>query len=114
MIRERPKLVYRGGSATSRNLTPRPEKDTDQDPKGLSTFDRPELAARPGQKAQVIAIDRLITLTAVADANPPGHVSIRPRTQEELDDWAASRGTSSPPHRLTEEVRRAIISEIRI
>jgi hypothetical protein len=48
-------VVYRGGSATARNLTPRPGIDTT----GLSTFDSLEAAAAPGEKAQVSDVSLL-------------------------------------------------------
>lgn len=93
-------------------MTPRPDKDTQQVPRGLSTFDRPELAAAVGQKVQVINTELLTNLLAVPDDNPPGHVSILPRTQAELEEWAATRG--GDPHPYTEEVQRAIIEQKRV
>jgi hypothetical protein len=97
------------------NLTPRPITDTSEDPRGLSTFDAPERAAPPnGGKVQVIDTERLRTLITVEDRANPGHVTIRPVSQEELDEWAASRGREDVVHPLTREVQEAIIDEGRI
>jgi len=69
------KIVYRGGSRTADNLTPRPGVDI----QGLSTFETLELAVQPDGKAQSIGLFRLqAPLVGVPDAPPPGHVSIRP------------------------------------
>ncbi len=101
-------LVYRGGSATDDNLTPRPGKDTTGPKRGLSTFDTPEKAAKTGAKYQIIDTDKLKRLKPHKDKS--GHVSLRPATQKELDDWAASRGNpDKQPHPLTDETRRAIV-----
>jgi hypothetical protein len=82
-----PKIVYRGGSRTPDNLTPRPGLDI----QGLSTFETLELTVQPGGKAQVVDLSRLqAPLVGVADAPPPGHVSIRPGlalTPEVLQHW---------------------------
>ena len=109
------KIVYRGGSQTPDNLTPRPDIDT----QGLSTFETLELAVQPGGKAQVIDVSRLqAPLMGVPDAPPPGHVSIRPGlalTPEVLHstaEWASSRGTGIL-HRYTQAVMEAIIGEVR-
>jgi hypothetical protein len=97
------------------NLTPRPITDTSEDPRGLSTFDAPERASPPkGGEFQVIDTGRLRTLITVEDSANPGHVTIRPESQEELDNWAASRGREDFVHPLTREVQQAIIDERRI
>ena len=90
------KVVYRGGSRTPDNLTPRPGIDI----QGLSTFETLEFAVQPGSKAQAIDVSRLpAPLVAVPDAPPPGHVSIRhgfeliPEVLQVTAEWAASRGT---------------------
>lgn len=110
-----PKIVYRGGSRTPDNLTPRPGIDR----QGLSTFETLELTVRPGGKAQVIDLSRLpAPLVGVSDAPPPGHVSIRPGlalTPEVLHstaEWAASRGTGIL-HPYTQALMEAIIGEVR-
>ncbi len=100
-----PRYVYRGGSATDANLTPRPGVDDS----GLSTYDTIEGATRnPGDKAQVIDTTRLHSLEAHPDAPPPGHVSIRPPDTSEIPDWAATRGTDEV-HPYTQEIRDAIV-----
>ena len=110
-----PKIVYRGGSRTPDNLTPRPGIDT----QGLSTFVTLELAVQPGGKAQAIDLSRLpAPLAGVPDLPPPGHVSIRPgleRTLEVLQataEWASSRGTGVL-HPYTQALMEAIIGEVR-
>jgi hypothetical protein len=101
-------IVYRGGSATISNLTPRLGIDTT----GLSTFKALEQAVGPGGKAQVIDIVRLKTLVAYLDDVPPGHVSIRPKDLSEIAQWAASR-SSTIAHPYTKEIMDAIIDVAR-
>jgi RHS repeat-associated protein len=103
-------MVYRGGSRTDDNLTPRPGRDTQGEKRGLSTWDSLDKAARPGEKAQVIDPSKLSRLETHRQAD--GHVSIRPATQAELDAWAATRG-SGQGHPSTDEVRGAIVGEVR-
>jgi len=117
-----PILVYRSGSATDDNLTPRTGKDTSGKPgqaPGLSTFTRLELAVAPGGKAQVLDLDLLQwPLLGIEDdplqGGDEGHVSIAPVTkegevdQELLDEWANTRGTNKV-HALTELVRNALV-----
>ncbi|MDR2374741.1 MAG: hypothetical protein LBD77_11780, partial [Bifidobacteriaceae bacterium] len=67
-------LVYRGGSDTVNSLTPRPGIDSE----GLSTWGTPAAAAPGGGKVQVIGTGKLKCTVACPDADPPGHVSIRP------------------------------------
>jgi hypothetical protein len=97
---------YRNGSATDGNLTPRPN-----DTEGLSTFDTLEAATPPGGKAQVIDPDKLDELIA-EPTGPPGHIGIRPKDPSQLQEWIDSRG-SSTTHPLTQEVRDAIVGEVR-
>jgi hypothetical protein len=103
-----PQYVYRGGSGTPSNLTPRPGVDTT----GLSTFDNLEAATQPGGKAQIIDTTRLKTLVATPDAPPPGHVSLHPPNLDEVTDWAATRGTDEV-HPYTQEVMDAVVGEAR-
>ena len=110
-----PRLVYRGGSATPDNLTPRPGEDT----LGLSTFDNLNAAVQPGGKAQVIDLNKLAQpLVGVPDAPPPGHVSIRPgevATPDVLSvirEWAAARGTGTT-HPLTQAIIDAIVGTVK-
>jgi hypothetical protein len=115
-----PVVVYRGGARTPANLTPRPGVDVE----GLSTYTTLELAVRPGGKAQVIEVSRLKQggLSAVPDASPAGHVSIRPgveltpEVQQAIRAWAGTRpgalaDPAAPMHPYTRAIWEAIISE---
>jgi RHS repeat-associated protein len=104
-----PALVYRGGSAEAKNLTPRPGLD----PMGLSTFDNPAAAAPNGGKVQIIDTSRLKCVLACPDAPPPGHVSLQPPDLAEIPAWAATRGTEviSP---YTQDIMDAIIGITRV
>lgn len=101
--------MYRGGSRTAQNMTPRPGIDRT----GLSTFDNPAAAAPNGGKVQVIDTSRLRCTVACPDAPPPGHVSIQPRGGGSIEDWAATRGGPeiSP---YTQDILGAIVDEIRL
>jgi hypothetical protein len=101
-------VVYRGGSNTPKNLTPRPGIDSS----GLSTFDSLEGAVEPGGKAQVIDVSRLKTLVARPDAPPPGHVSLAPKDLGLVEEWAATRGMQTV-HPYTQEIIEAIVGEVR-
>jgi len=93
---DKPDLVYRGGSFTESNFTPRPGKDDQGDLKeGLSTFRTPEQAANPGEKYQIIDLNKIRATGFVVIETPDGHVSIKPPTQKELKEWAATRGTDN-------------------
>src|SRR5262249_52285991 len=119
-----PSIVYRIGSSSLDNCTPRPGKDTLGGPgkaPGLSTFE--SLNIGPGQKAQVIDLRQLkVPLRAVPDDASLGgtedHVSIVPVDafgnidHQSLQDWAASRGTGRI-HPFTQIVRDAIIQAVR-
>jgi hypothetical protein len=115
------RLVYRGGSRSVDNLTPRLGTDTTGHPgksPGLSVFTSLEHAAEPGEKAQVFDLDLLKPpLQAFPDdptleGGEEDHVSIAPATSEgELDekllkDWSAARGTGQT-HWLTDLLRHA-------
>jgi hypothetical protein len=101
--------VYRGGSATPDNLTPRPGIDTT----GLSTFDNLEAATPPGGKAQVIDTSKLKPpLVATPDAPPAGHVSIAPQDPALIAEWAATRGTGQI-HPLTQAIMDAVIEVVK-
>jgi hypothetical protein len=119
-----PRVVYRKGTRSSDNLTPRPGKDTIGRPgqaPGLSTFETLEL--KTGERAQMIDLGQLSApLRGIPDDTQvggiEGHVSLVPIDtagnidQHGLQDWAASRGTSSI-HLFTQMVRSAIIREVR-
>ena len=113
------RLVYRGGSPTDDNLTPRPNRDiagrAGQAP-GLSTWETLERAVVPGGKAQVIDLDALKAPLADFPDDPtrggsPGHLSIATGVIDLglLRDWALSRG-SGTPHPLTLLIRDAIVN----
>lgn len=101
-------FLYRGGADTYQQLTPR-EKDRRS---GVSSFDTVEMAADPGEKYQIIDPRRLIELEAIKDDPITGHHSIRPRNPALMDEWIKSRG-SETPHRLSMELKRAIIGSDR-
>jgi RHS repeat-associated protein len=104
VVSQASQLVYRGGSATASNFTPRPGLDST----GLSTFDNLEAATGPGGKAQIIDLGRLTSLSGVPDAPPPGHVSITPGDAALLEEWSATRGTEVI-HRFTQELLDAVV-----
>jgi hypothetical protein len=120
-------LVYRSGSARDDNLTPRPGKDTVGKPgqaPGLSTFRMLELAVEPGDRVQVIDLDRLENPLHAYEDQPglegamDGHVSIAPARpdgridQELLAEWSATRNTNAT-HWLTKLMKNAIVETIK-
>lgn len=110
-----PQYVYREGSATPSNMTPRAKDDA-----GLSVNVNP----LPG-KNQVIDTSKLDKLCAVCDNQATGHVSIYPPNRNEIDpntgffavdkdkmdDWMKSRDTNTDAnmHPLTRELKDAIV-----
>jgi len=113
-------LVYRSGTRTVANFTPRPGRDTvarsGQAP-GLSTSLPHELA--PGDKVQVLDLSLLQgPLRAFADdpseGGTPGHVTIAPVDangnidQALLEEWADARATGAT-HPLTDLVLAAVV-----
>jgi hypothetical protein len=90
----------------------------------LSTFRELEQAVQPGEKAQVIDLDRLEGPLRSYEDQPglegavDGHVSIAPARSdgsidnELLDAWAASRNTGVP-HPLTALVKNALVDTIK-
>lgn len=104
-------VVYRGGGPSPSNFTPRPGIDDQPGPKsGLSTFRTPEAATQgKGGVAQKLDLNRLRQQGFVITESKDGHVSIRPPSQAELKDWAASRSGvinkgSGPIHVRTRQV----------
>ncbi len=95
-------LVYRGGSGTPTNLTPR-AKDTT----GLSGNVNP----MPG-KNQVIDTSKLDKLCAVCDNAKTGHVSINPKDMSQMQGWIDSRG-SGTTHPLTQELMGAVVDQVK-
>jgi hypothetical protein len=110
-------IVYRAGSHTADNCTPRPGLDTVH-PAGLSTYTTIERALeRGGKKAQTIDLARLPpTLAGFMDEE--GHVAIVPVDPDgkvdfcQLNEWAACRGTEKM-HQFTQLVLDAIVDEER-
>jgi hypothetical protein len=119
-----PGIVYRLGSATPDNCTPR-QKDLEGKPgqaPGLSTFETLEL--KPGQKAQVIDLKRIVGALRPMPDKPEleggvaEHITLAPFDETgnvdlvKLQEWAATRGTGCV-HEFTKAIRDAIIDEIR-
>jgi len=94
-------LVYRAGSASDVNLTPRPV-----DVGGLSTFDSPDYLP-PGTKYQIIDTSQFESLDAIPDTSPLGHVSITPQDSSLMEEWISSRGNYT--HGLTQQIMDAIV-----
>ncbi len=95
-------FVYRTGSGTPTNLTPR-LKDTG----GLSANVNP----MPG-KNQVIDTSKLDKLCAVCDNPKTGHVSIKPKDTSQMQGWIDSRG-SGTTHPLTQELMDAVVDQVK-
>lgn len=95
-------LVYRNGSGTPTNLTPRPT-----DKEGLSANVNP----MPG-KNQVIDTTKLDNLCAVCDNPNTGHVSIKPKDMSQMKSWIDSRG-SDTTHPLTQELMDAVVDQVK-
>ena len=95
-------LIYRSGSRSATNLTPR-AKDTT----GLSA----NLQPMPG-KNQVIDTSKLNNLCATCDNPKTGHVSITPKDMNQMQDWIDSRGGNTV-HLLTQELIDAVVDTIK-
>ena len=117
------RIVYRGGSDTDDNLTPRSGRDEQGKPgrtPGLSAFVAIGQAVEPGGKAQGIDLDQLaVPLRPFYDdpnleGGVMGHLSIAPATPDGrvdrtlLNEWAATRKTARV-HWLTTALRDAIV-----
>ncbi|TPK59212.1 hypothetical protein FJ546_22270 [Mesorhizobium sp. B2-4-19] len=102
-------VVYRDGSATLANLTPK-AKDIDT---GLSA----RMAPVPG-KNQVIDPAKFENLCAVCDNAVTGHVSIAPIDKSLMQGWIDSRDTldniNAAVHEFTAEVQADIVGEVRV
>ena len=92
--------VYRRGSSTDTNLTPRAK-----DKEGLSANITP-----PPGKSQVVDTSKLHHLEAVQDG--VDHASVRPKDMSRMQEWIDSRG-SGTTHEFTQELRDAITREER-
>ncbi|MBW4599430.1 MAG: hypothetical protein KME29_07405 [Calothrix sp. FI2-JRJ7] len=107
--------VYRSGSDTDANLTPK-AKDLTGNKRGLSTFSDPHKAPIRITKAKIIETDNLKELKAVANGSGDNdsHVSIRPESNDKLLEWSQSQhdtpeGKEKYKHPFTEEVQEAIV-----
>jgi hypothetical protein len=98
-----PPRVYRSGSSTPRQMTPRP-RDRD----GLSASIDTDRIGRPGDRVQVIDPARLNNLEVVVDNPRTGHVSIRPRDRSRMQEWIESRELDAT-HEFTQELMDAIV-----
>lgn len=93
-------------------MTPRPDRDTQGEQRGLSCFDSAKTFAA-GTKLRVIDSEKLLPPLGV-NAHADGHVSIVPKLRDEsIDDaelkaWADTRG-NDPPHAFTQNVLDAVI-----
>ena len=106
------KYVYRGGNPGDANLTPRPTKDTEGPKRGLSTFTTAtEAKEKSGKKvATKISVIALKAQGLTVDYIGT-HASIRPATQKELDDWAATKQKvidGGESHKNTKKVKAAV------
>jgi hypothetical protein len=98
-------LLYRAATGSPDSLTPR---TSDIVPGGgLSFWDSIDKIG-PGEKYVAVDPQKLKTLEAFPDNNPTGHVTVRPKSLESLQDWGSSRGTGNT-HPLTQEVLNAVV-----
>lgn len=109
--------VFRSGSSTFGNLTPK-AKDLTGAKKGLSTFEDLNKTPFEVTRAQVIETDNLSTLSAVRNGSGAhdSHVSIRPSNDSDLLTWSQSQHDPKREkyeHDLTKEVKNAIVREYR-
>ncbi len=96
-------IIYRKGSSTMQNLTPR-EKDIN----GLSYV----LVEPIGQSYTKTAIEQVnATGVLVAEIDGPNHVSVYPVNPSELDIWISTRPTANQnPYYLTVILRSISIN----
>lgn len=112
--------LYRGGSRTPRNFTPRPGKDTDGYPdNGLSVFAELARACEGNRKAQaldpgLIAAAASRHLRLAADPGDGDHFFLQADSEELHLDWSATRDTATGAdhHWLTGVALRTIVDEI--
>jgi hypothetical protein len=101
-----PQRIFRSASGSPDSLTPRPGID-DLPDGGLSFWDSIDYI-KPGDKYVEVDTGRLRNLQVVPDNIPPGHVTVRPPTLNDLRAWAASRGTGRV-HPYTQEILDAVV-----
>lgn len=70
----------------------------------FDSLDNPGVS--PGKYIEVDT-SKLETLTVIPDNDPPGHVTVRPNSDQELLEWAATRGTGRL-HAYTLEILAAV------
>ncbi|WLR44447.1 hypothetical protein LC087_18870 (plasmid) [Bacillus carboniphilus] len=91
--KKNPTIIYRGGSSTGTNLTPR-EKDTG----GLSYYRKMPTGKFTATTKE--AVDKTKVLKAVIDGT--NHVSVKPTNSADMKGWIASRSNAnSKPHKFT-------------
>ena len=98
--------AYRSASGTPDSLTPRAEVD-DLAGGGLSFYNRLDHPALKPGKFVEIDTSKLQRLVALLDSEPEGHITGRPQLLDEMEQWAATRG-SGRIHPLTRELLDAI------
>jgi hypothetical protein len=102
-----PDFLFRGGSRSEANMTPRPVDTT-----GLSTFDSLDHPFfRPGERVQKIETGRFKTLTAFQEGQP-GHWSVSPPDRADVAGWATSRDAAET-HPLTRELIESVIQTVK-
>jgi len=62
----------------------------------------------PNDKIITVDLKQIDGLNVFLDNNPLGHVSVKPRTLTELQEWASTRGTDFV-HRFTQTVHDSIV-----
>ena len=94
--RREPTFIYRWGSGTYTNLTPRPGKDNT----GLSYSLSPPSDGSKYTYTTIEAINSTGYLFAVQDG--PNHVSVNPTDISKMQDWMESRkNAETSPHPYT-------------
>jgi hypothetical protein len=107
-------FIYKKGSNSFDNVTPRPGIDDKSLEKGgLSFWDsieslRKNMGLEPEDKIITVDPKQVNGLDIIKDNDPPGHISIRPSTLPELQEWASTRRTNIV-HRFTQTVRQSIV-----
>lgn len=79
-------LIYRGGSGTAGNLTPKPK-----DANGLSFYRMPPAPPNKYVVTSIEAVNSTGLLNATIDG--ANHVSVRPTIPGTMDSWIESRGS---------------------
>jgi outer membrane biosynthesis protein TonB len=104
--------IYRGGNPGDANLTPRPGKDTEGSKKGLSTFTTAkEAKEKSGKKVATRISVNALKAQGLVVVYQGTHASIRPATQKELNEWAATKQKvieGGESHKDTKKVKAAV------